>query len=379
MNASAGYAFGRLQAGYCLAFDGVDDCVHVPRSVSLEPAEITVEMWARLDGPQDWNSRLLRKGEDDAYFITADQDLDQHTQLLINRQHSIVLTAEDTQSHVAYIGTWHHFAGVYATNRASFWVDGVQVSSQTHNLGALTHLPLTDLYIGAGLPVTLQNEYFAGRIDEVRIWNYPRTPAQIQATWSATLSGSEPGLVAYWRFDEGAGQVAGDASPYGNHGELGASAGVEASDPTWMLSDAPIGTIPCSPASYCISAINTAGKFAHIGSQGSLGISANEFALTVSDVPSHHPGVFFFGRYQTQIPFGEGYLCVTGAQHRMWPMVTVDSNGFGMLPLEFTDPLHPESIINAGSQWNFQFWYRDAQTVGHGFNLSDALSATLCP
>ena len=28
-----------------------------------------------LDGPQDWNTRLLRKGDHDAYFLTADQDL----------------------------------------------------------------------------------------------------------------------------------------------------------------------------------------------------------------------------------------------------------------------------------------------------------------
>jgi hypothetical protein len=386
LGVGAGLAGGALaqsvsstSAGHCLAFDGLQDFVHVPRTLSLEPGEITIEMWARLDGPQDWNSRLLRKGEHDAYFITADQDLDQHMQLLINRDHTIIVTAEDTQSHAAYIGTWHHFVGVYATDYAEFWVDGVRVSQLAHEFGPLTHLPLTDLYIGAGLPVTLQNEYFAGRIDEVRVWNYPRTPAEIGSSWNATLTGGEPGLVAYWRFDEGAGQTAADSSPLGNHGQLGASALAEASDPTWMVSGAPLGGSTCLSANYCVGGLNTVGENARIGLQGSLSIAANELVLTVSDVPPHHPGVFFFGRYATQIPFGEGYLCVTGQQHRMRPMVTVDGLGTGSLALDFADPLAPESVIAAGSQWNFQFWYRDAQPVGHGFNLSDALGASFCP
>ena len=82
--------------------------------------------------------------------------------------------------------------------------------------------------VGAGLPITLQNEYFAGRIDEVRIWNYPRTADEIRAPWNRSLTGSEAGLVAYWRVDEGAGQVAHDSSPYHHDGELGASSATEA-------------------------------------------------------------------------------------------------------------------------------------------------------
>ena len=237
-------AFARPQsssAGSCLSFDGVDDAVHVVRSVALEPDEITIEMWAYLDGPQDWNSRLLRKGLDGAYFITADMDFDQRMQILVSQNHpGVRVSAKDTQSHTAYIGSWHHFLGIYATDHAEFWVDGEQRSVVTHDLGALIHLPLTDLYIGAGLPITLQNEYFAGRIDEVRIWNYPRTADEIRATWNRSLTGSEAGLVAYWRFDEGAGQVAHDSSPYHHDGELGASSATEASDPTWMNSEAPI-------------------------------------------------------------------------------------------------------------------------------------------
>jgi hypothetical protein len=41
------------------------------------------------------------------------------------------------------------------------------------------------------------------------------------------------GLVAEWRFDDGAGQVLTDYSGNGNHGQLGSTSGADAADPTW--------------------------------------------------------------------------------------------------------------------------------------------------
>jgi Concanavalin A-like lectin/glucanases superfamily len=59
---------------------------------------------------------------------------------------------------------------------------------------------------------TEPDAYFNGQIDEVRIWNVARSAADIQQTMSVRLTGSEPGLVAYWRFDEMTGDVAVDSS-----------------------------------------------------------------------------------------------------------------------------------------------------------------------
>jgi hypothetical protein len=46
------------------------------------------------------------------------------------------------------------------------------------------------------------DNYFEGMIDEVRIWNVARTKSQIQSNMDNTLSGSETGLVAYYKFEE---------------------------------------------------------------------------------------------------------------------------------------------------------------------------------
>jgi hypothetical protein len=134
-----------------------------------------------------------------------------------------------------------------------------------------------------------------------------------------------------------------------------------------------------APTSYCISAINSTGHGAYIGVHGSTSIAANDLVLLVSGGPPSHAGIFFFGRFQTQIPFGEGYLCTTGDQHRVMQVVTLDAGGAGSLALDYTDPASAASLLTAGSQWNFQFWYRDWQPVAHGFNFTNALNAHFCP
>ncbi|PSR56573.1 hypothetical protein AHMF7605_25285 [Adhaeribacter arboris] len=56
------------------------------------------------------------------------------------------------------------------------------------------------------------NQGFQGILDEVRIWNKPRTAAQLVQDYSRFLDGSEPGLIAYWKLNEGFSDFAFDGS-----------------------------------------------------------------------------------------------------------------------------------------------------------------------
>ncbi len=51
---------------------------------------------------------------------------------------------------------------------------------------------------------------FSGALDEVRIWSVARTSPQVISDRSGPLSGSEPGLEAYYQFEEGSGTIAHD-------------------------------------------------------------------------------------------------------------------------------------------------------------------------
>jgi len=105
------------------------------------------------------------------------------------------------------LGQWHHLAGVYdnTNDRVQLYVDGVLRA----DLAAQRPLGTN------GLPVWLGrtgSEYLNGQLDEVRLWRTARTAAEIQSNMYRSLVGNEPGLQAYWRFNEGVGLATTDAT-----------------------------------------------------------------------------------------------------------------------------------------------------------------------
>lgn len=135
-----------------------------------------------------------------------------------------------------------------------------------------------------------------------------------------------------------------------------------------------------SAYNYCEANANSFGTTAHIGYVGSLNLADETFALTVTGCPNAPEGfgMFMCGQAQYRVPFGNGFLCIRpfnpGIQ-RMHPqrlMPGMISMGMGRAPSEF-------SMLQPGSSWNFQFWYRNSAAGGVGFNLSDALHVEFAP
>jgi hypothetical protein len=73
----------------------------------------------------------------------------------------------------------------------------------------------------------LEEIYFTGSIDEIRIWNVARSGSEIEAAMTTELTGGEEGLVAYWRIGEASdsGKILG---AFGNDGILQGDAQIEA-------------------------------------------------------------------------------------------------------------------------------------------------------
>jgi carboxyl-terminal processing protease len=112
-------------------------------------------------------------------------------------------------------GTWYHLAATYDGARASVLVDGSVVA--TADLSGPIRIDDSDLLIGRGDPSFSAGEYFNGALDEVRIWNVARSPAQLKTAMNSPLTGKEPGLLAYWNFDDG---TTADQSGHGNRAVL---------------------------------------------------------------------------------------------------------------------------------------------------------------
>ena len=253
-------------AGSCLDFNPWYDMVRVPSDPDLSLTQMTVEVWVHLpyDLNSDYGYAVLDKNlppeslptpakSNYLLFIEGQNDYrgypSQHAQSVgwsIGTGTSYARVYSQTKT-PDLEGEWHHIAGTYDGNTMSLYIDGqlensIPTSLQpTHNTGLLTigWSPVGFLYS------------WHGRLDEVRVWNRCRTPEEISRTMNVRMTGTEEGLVAYWNFDEGSGQVVHDLAGDANHGQLGSTPDPDPQDPDWSPltapCDVPLEIVSASP------------------------------------------------------------------------------------------------------------------------------------
>lgn len=115
---------------------------------------------------------------------------------------------------------WYHVAVTYDGATWSLYLNGKLDGITTINQ-PVQNLSIQHAGFGTALNSTgTANGRFDGSMDEVRIWNYARSQAQILATANTELRGSQSGLVARWAFNDIEGNVVADSSGNGLNGEL---------------------------------------------------------------------------------------------------------------------------------------------------------------
>ncbi|MHA6757059.1 LamG-like jellyroll fold domain-containing protein [Streptacidiphilus sp. PAMC 29251] len=140
------------------------------------------------------------------------------------------------------MGVYAHVAAVFDGAVMRLFLDGAAVGTcETTAAVAVT----AQLFIGKRMVSgTASPDPFTGEIDEVRIWGVERTDFTDRAR---RLVGTEPGLFAYFPFDEGAGRKVSDRTDNRFSGTLGPS-------PVWVTSQAPLYEGPgVSRTSFAVS------------------------------------------------------------------------------------------------------------------------------
>jgi uncharacterized protein len=132
-------------------------------------------------------------------------------------------------SSVSPANTWLHVAVTYdsQTRVICLYRDGLLVS-QASNVPPFEPSDRT-LQIGSHNSLFL----FKGQMTEARVWNKVLSQTEIQSHLSHRLVGNEPGLVAYWPLNEGAGATVKDQTKNANHGTIAGNA-------VWVQAEIPI-------------------------------------------------------------------------------------------------------------------------------------------
>lgn len=200
-----------------ISLDGIDDFGEVTSSPSLSSIDTacTLEAWVRPSS--SYYNTVLSKGSVN-YFL----------QLLTDNAVSFI--AKDMT--IDFSGAYSYWGRIVVPCQSLVerWTHVAVSFSQSAGLkfyvnGHLIHMASTVGVIagtGGAFRVgaredTLYTEYYTGEIDEVRVWNVDRTLSEIRATIREELTGVEPGLIGYWKFNEENGStIAHDSSPYHN-------------------------------------------------------------------------------------------------------------------------------------------------------------------
>jgi hypothetical protein len=98
-------------------------------------------------------------------------------------------------------GNWHHVMVTWKQNTAdgfASYLDGKLVQKRNSS-----NTPIPNCGASVWLGSFGGNEQFTtGQMDAVAIWQRALTPGEIASSWNKALTGSEPGLLCYWTFDD---------------------------------------------------------------------------------------------------------------------------------------------------------------------------------
>ena len=168
--------------GSALTFDGVNDRVTVADAPSLDlTTALTLEAWVYPTSAGGWRTVLLKETPNGLAYVLYHG---------VGAPPSGYLTIGGTEFGVVGpsalpLNTWTHVAVTYDGATIRLYVNAVQVSSVAATGAVIaTANPLS---IGGN---SVWGEWFAGRLDEIRIYNRALTPAQIQADMNTPLGGS---------------------------------------------------------------------------------------------------------------------------------------------------------------------------------------------
>jgi prepilin-type N-terminal cleavage/methylation domain-containing protein len=178
-------AIGQGTGKNSLSFDGIDDYVECG-NVNTGTNEISISTWINLSSTSVAQRPIINKGYTShnapyyqyTVFYTATDEI--KFSLTID---GTLKTATTTSSMVS-INTWYHILSTYDGADLKVYVNGNLEKTTNVGSGTLTTYA-TNMRIGEY--TNLNQDYFPGKIDEVRIYNKSLSTAQIQQLYAEGL------------------------------------------------------------------------------------------------------------------------------------------------------------------------------------------------
>lgn len=220
--------FTHAQTNYAISFDGTNDHIVIADQNAIDlNANFTVEAWIYPTGTGSSGTEggmILNK--ENSYEIARFPDGTIRYALSANGAGSD--WSWTSTGLTAPLNRWSHITMIKSGTTVTFYLNGstsYSAGSQPATLTANTQ----SLMIGGR---TIGSHYFAGYMDNVRIWNAALTLSQLKENmYDKNLTSSSTNLVAYYKMNEGSSTTAANFST--NYAGLN---GTLTNGPVWVAS-----------------------------------------------------------------------------------------------------------------------------------------------
>lgn len=198
-----------------LYLDGKSSFVELPFGMADRLDNATVEVWVKWE-KFNLDSHVFDFGRQNNAAVLMNEKTDPDVQFIVYDKKAKAYKVNKNKA--LKLGVWTHIAVVCGSGGILLYVDGVQVDQENK-----FRLGLKEISGGAnfiGRSNWAKNEYFQGFVSEFRLWNGVRSSQEILAMKDRLLTGTEPDLAAYWRFNKADGVSVPSSLPKGEMATL---------------------------------------------------------------------------------------------------------------------------------------------------------------
>ncbi len=172
------------------------DFVSIPynNNLDINTSQLTLSAWVKPNGASFFDNILIKGNYGYGFTVDNNNQLGYWSNSLYSNCPRFGTITDNVWTHVAVV--------VVQGSSTTFYINGVQV-------GQSTTAGHTTINLGGATPLTLGRQgdfdgnYFGGDMDEVMVWNTALNATQINTAMSMGFAGSESGLVAYYKFNQG--------------------------------------------------------------------------------------------------------------------------------------------------------------------------------
>ena len=203
---------GVVENNYSNNFSAGDNII-IPNSLELNPTELTISFWVKLNSNSNYNHFVNKWDGDTHQYLISSNNTGIYAYIAndpISGQQSNVLPQ---------LNVWEHIAFTYSSilGEGKIYLNGLVI----HSFSSVEIMPSNvPLHIGGNSIVNEAYNTVDGKMDNIEIWNTVLSQQEIQQFIYCPPTGNEEGLVGYWNFEEGEGNTVYDLSGNGNDGTI---------------------------------------------------------------------------------------------------------------------------------------------------------------